>query len=50
MSSDCTDICEIVMDRLEELGFILIHGESSMDVHDQMIEALQEVQFVRIRP
>ena len=43
--TDCVDVCEIVTDKLIELGFEFIKPDD--ENHDDIIEALSQVEFVR---
>jgi len=42
--SDCTDVCETVMDRLLALGFPLSLEDED---HEDILEALRQVWFIR---
>lgn len=41
--TDCTDVCEIVIERLKNLGFTIVDEEDHTDV----IDALGHVKFVK---
>lgn len=45
MQPSCSDVCEIVHKRLNELGFKI--DEIDED-HTDMIEALEKVRFVKV--
>ena len=42
--TDCVDVCNIVVERLYSLGFELGDDDES---HDDILEALAEVEFIR---
>ncbi len=42
--TDCTDVCDIVVERLHALGFKVDNDDES---HDDILNALVEVEFVR---
>lgn len=46
-TSDCTDICEIIMARLFGLGFTAEEIGMDDEDHDKMIEALGKTELVR---
>lgn len=43
--TDCTDVCDVVMERLHYLGFEISDDDES---HDDILSALAEVEFIRI--
>jgi hypothetical protein len=49
MPTDCTDVCEVIIDKLLEAGFT--RQELKLDVednHDAILDALTRVRFVRM--
>ena len=42
--TDCTDVCDVVMERLHYLGFEISDDDES---HDDILAALAETEFVR---
>ena len=44
MSASCPDVCDLVIDRLLQLGFEL---DTDDDDHGDILAALEEVAFVR---
>ncbi len=45
MQPGCSDVCEIVHERLIELGFKI---DNDNEDHTDMIEALEKIKFVRV--
>ncbi len=41
MSIGCSDVCEVVHERLAKLGFVISENEE----HDDILEALDKVSF-----
>ena len=54
MVTDCTDVCNAVIDRLEAVGFDFSEEQLSDEtdceigeiVHDKVLDALSQVRFV----
>lgn len=44
--TDCIDVCDIVVERLHYLGFEINDDDES---HDDILAALAEVEFVKVR-
>jgi len=45
MQPGCSDVCEIVQERLIELGFKI---DGNNEDHADMIEALEKIKFVKV--
>lgn len=46
MKPSCSDVCEIVHEKLISLGFKI---DNSNEDHTDMIEALEKIEFVKVR-